>query len=66
VAKTKNSAAVALGKRRAKVLGPERVAEIAGIGGDARAQSLTPERRSEIAKKASAARWKSAKKKADE
>jgi hypothetical protein len=47
MAKRKNPAAVALGKRGAK----------------ARMKKLTPEKRSEVAKKAVAARWAKAKKK---
>jgi hypothetical protein len=61
MAKRKNPAAVALAKRRAKVLSPERQSEIgrtAGlVGGHARAKKLTPTERKEIAKKAAAARW---------
>ena len=44
--KSKNSAAVALGR-------------MGGLkGGKARAKALTPKRRAQIAKKAAAARWK--------
>ena len=61
MAKRKNAAAVALAKRRAKVLSPERQSEIgrtAGlVGGHARAKALTAARRKEIARKAAAARW---------
>jgi hypothetical protein len=60
-AKRKNPAAVALAKRRAKVLSPERQSEIGRIaglvGGAARAKALTPTQRKEMAKKAAAARW---------
>jgi hypothetical protein len=57
----KNRAAVALAKRRAQVLSPERQSEIgrtAGlVGGKARAAALTAAKRSAIAKKAAVARW---------
>jgi len=57
MARKKNEAAAALGRLRAKKLGPERVREIATLASHAREQVLSPERRSEIAKKAAAARW---------
>jgi hypothetical protein len=59
--KEKNPAAVALAKRRAQLLSPERQSEIgraAGLaGGVARAKKLTANRRTEIAKKAAEKRW---------
>jgi hypothetical protein len=61
MAKRKNPAAVALAKRRAKVLSAERQSEIGRIaglsGGHARAKKLTKAQRKAIAKKAAAARW---------
>jgi hypothetical protein len=60
--KRKNAAAVALAKRRAKVLSPERQSEIgraAGrLGGRARAKALTAAKRKQIARKAAEARWR--------
>jgi hypothetical protein len=57
----KMTAAVAMGKRRMKLLTPEQRKEFAAqgapLGGKARAESLTPQRRREIARKAAAARW---------
>jgi hypothetical protein len=61
MAKQKNPAAVALAKRRAEVLSPERQSEIGRIaglvGGHARAKALTATKRKAIARKAAAARW---------
>jgi len=61
MAKRKNPAAVALAKRRAAVLSPERQAEIGRqgglLGGHARAKKLSAAQRKEIARKAAAARW---------
>ena len=61
----KNPHAVALGKlggkKRADVLSPEEIEDIARkggkVGGKARAAKLTKEQRSAIARKAAAARW---------
>jgi hypothetical protein len=53
----KNSAAVALGKLRAKKLTPERRVEISEMGNAARMEKVSPSRRQEIARKAAAARW---------
>lgn len=61
MAKRKNAAAVALAKRRAKVLTAEQLSASgrAGglVGGHARAKSLSAAKRREIARKAAAARW---------
>ena len=61
MAHRKNAAAVALGKRRAKLAGPEGMSELGkkfgGLGGQARARNLSKARRRAIAKKAAAARW---------
>jgi hypothetical protein len=61
MAKKKNPAAVALGKRRAATAEPGELSEIGRIGGqiggEARANSLTKKRRKEIAQQAAAARW---------
>ena len=61
MAQRKNAAAVALGKRRAKLAAPGEMSELGkkfgGLGGHARARSLTKARRKAIAKKAAAARW---------
>ncbi len=58
----KNPAAVALGKRRMKLITAEERAEIGRKGGKAKVPKglakLSPERRSAIAKKAAAARWR--------
>lgn len=56
--KKKNPAAVAMAKRRAAKLTPERRLEISRLGNKARKKKTTPEQRSDIAKKAAAARWK--------
>jgi hypothetical protein len=59
--KRKNSAAVALAKRRMEVMSAEERQEVARAGGlaggKARAAALTPAKRKEIAKKAAAKRW---------
>ncbi len=59
--KRKNEAAVALGRRRAKLAGPEGMAELsrmgASLGGQARARSLSPAKRRQIARKAATAKW---------
>jgi general stress protein YciG len=52
VAKRKNPAAVALAKRRLKMMTAEERAEVARLGGTASKANLTPEQRSEIARKA--------------
>jgi general stress protein YciG len=52
MAKKKNPAAVALGKRRMKLITAEERAELGREGGKARLTKLTPEQRSEIARKA--------------
>jgi hypothetical protein len=57
VTKKKNPAAVALAKRRAAALTPERRLEISRLGNKVRKKKTTPEQRSAIAKKAAAARW---------
>jgi hypothetical protein len=62
MAKRKNPAAVALGKKRAQSQTKEERSELARsgglVGGAARAKSLSSERRQEIARKAAMARWK--------
>ena len=50
--KKKNAAAVALGKRRMKLISAEKRAELGREGGKARLTKLTPEERSAIARKA--------------
>ena len=50
--KRKNPAAVALGKRRMKLISAEERAELGREGGKARLTKLTSEQRSEIARKA--------------
>jgi general stress protein YciG len=61
MAKRKNPAAVALGRRRMKLISAEERAELGHEGGKARLTKLTPEKRQEIARKAgkasAAARW---------
>ena len=52
MAKRKTLAAVALGKRRMKLISAEERAELGREGGKARLTKLTPEQRSEIAQKA--------------
>jgi hypothetical protein len=52
MAKRKNQAAVALGKRRMKLISAEERAQLGREGGKARLTKLTPEQRSEIARKA--------------
>jgi hypothetical protein len=58
MAKRKNAAAVALAKRRAAKLSPERRSDIGKMGASARIEGTTPEQRSNIARKAAAARWR--------
>lgn len=48
----KNTAAVALGKRRMKLIPPEERAKLGRKGGKARLTKLTPEQRRDIARKA--------------
>ena len=59
--KAKNAAAVALGKRRAKLAAPGEMSEVgklgASIGGQTRAANMSASRRKQIAKKAAEARW---------
>ena len=50
--KKKNPAAVALGKLRKKRLSPERLKEIASLGGTARASALSAEEMARIAREA--------------
>jgi general stress protein YciG len=50
--KKKNPAAVALGKLRKKRLSPERLKEIASLGGTARASALSAEEIARIAREA--------------
>jgi hypothetical protein len=61
MAQRKNAAAVALGRRRAKLAAPGEMSEIGkaggSVGGPARARSLSKARRRAIAKEAAAARW---------
>jgi len=61
MAQRKNAAAVALGKRRAKLAAPGEMSEIGkvggSLGGQARARNLSKARKKAIAKKAAAARW---------
>jgi len=61
MAKRKNPAAVALGKRRAKLASPGEMSEVGRkggmAGGTARARALSPEQRRAIAKKAALKRW---------
>jgi hypothetical protein len=52
MARRKNPAAVAMGKRRMKLLSAGERAELGREGGKARLTKLTPEQRSEIARKA--------------
>jgi hypothetical protein len=57
----KNAAAVALGKRRMKLISAEERAELGRKGGQAKVPkglaSLSPKRRKEIARKAAETRW---------
>ena len=61
MAQRKNAAAVALGKRRAKLAAPGEMSELGkkfgGLGGLARARNLSKAKRKAIAKQAAAARW---------
>jgi hypothetical protein len=52
MAKRKNPAAVAMGKRRMKLISAKERAALGREGGKARLTKLTPEERSDIARKA--------------